>query len=307
MIDVVYTWVDGNDPELKRRRLAAMGGNADCEADDVGGATRYAALGELQWSVATVNRFMPWVRRIYIVTDGQKPQIESKIDVRIVDHRKIFSGYEHLLPVFNSLSIETMLWRIPGLSRHYLYFNDDMFVMAPMKATDWFDGDRLVVHGHLMSARLTALTEHFRFYKGKHAIGFKTAMLAGARALNSPYYVYYYHSALPQDRKLLEKFFAARPELMERNATPKFREATQFSTHALCLMLARRAGLLALHHNDINLFLKPVASRPDYLTTRLAHADRNPGLRLGCISSLDRASEAQRKEFEQWITRRIES
>lgn len=315
MIDAVLLWVDGSDPEFRRRKAEAQGNDAQLATDEVGGDTRYAALGELSWSVASINRFMPWIRRIFIVTDRQDPTEQLKltishfanpIPVEVVDHRVIYRGMEDLMPVFNSLSIETLIWRIPGLSRQYIYFNDDMFVMAPMKPEDWFDGERLIVHGRRLPLIVAQVAEKLRRGRdGKPAQGFKTPMIATARLLGAHHFVYYYHSPLAQDRELLERFFADRQSTLRANAAPKFREPQQFSTHVLCVMLAERAGRLIIDKEDTNLFLKPVASRPDYLTKRLERADRNSRLRLGCISSLDRASEQQRKEFEQWIIRRV--
>ena len=314
-IDIVYTWVDGNDPRLNALRSRYAGTPASGMSDDTGGTTRYANLGELAWSVASVNRFIPWARRIFIVTDGQDPmpllepvlrQFSHPVPVEVVDHRTIFRGCEELLPVFNSISIETMLWRIPGLSDRYIYFNDDTFVMAPMQPSDWFDGERLILHGHRMPLWWASLLDRLRMRGGRNVIGFKTAMIAAARQLGTGHLLYYYHTPTAQSRRLLEEYFAAHPGVAERNAAPKFRERTQFTPHSLCNLLAERAGRLRIEHSDINLFLKPVASRPDYLTVRLSRADRRADLRLGCISSLDKASPAQQKEFEQWISRRLQ-
>ena len=193
-IDIVYTWVDGNDPRLNALRSRYAGTPASGMSDDTGGTTRYANLGELAWSVASVNRFIPWARRIFIVTDGQDPmpllepvlrQFSHPVPVEVVDHRTIFRGCEELLPVFNSISIETMLWRIPGLSDRYIYFNDDTFVMAPMQPSDWFDGERLILHGHRMPLWWASLLDRLRMRGGRNVIGFKTAMIAAARQLGT--------------------------------------------------------------------------------------------------------------------------
>ena len=75
------------------------------------------------------------VRTIWLVTDDQvpaaidRPKAEQE-NIRIVDHREIFRGYEQFLPTFNSYAIETMLWRIDGLADRFLYFNDDMMLVA---------------------------------------------------------------------------------------------------------------------------------------------------------------------------------
>ena len=314
-IDVVYTWVDGNDPKLNALRRKYMGLDTEESGDDIGGATRYANLGELYWSVASINRFMPWVRKIFIVTDGQDPMpqlqgisenFEHPIPIEIVDHKTVFKGFEDILPVFNCNSIETMLWRIPGLSDRYIYFNDDMFVMAPMSPGEWFDEDgRLIMHGHKMNLRWAALLDRLRMKNGKHILGFKTPIIAAANALQSNHILYYYHTPLSQSRTLLEDFFKGKDDLIRKNITPKFRDKIQFSTHSLCNLLAEKAGKLVVRKENTNLFLKPTADRPDYLTTRLKKAADRTDLKVGCISSLDKGSEEQREEFENWINQHL--
>jgi hypothetical protein len=69
----------------------------------------------------------PWVRTIYIVTASQVPiwLNTSHSRVRIVDHKDLFPEPATQLPTFNSLAIESVLHRIPGLSEYFLYFNND--------------------------------------------------------------------------------------------------------------------------------------------------------------------------------------
>ena len=59
-------------------------------------------------------------------------QVPSWLDtthprISVVTHAEIFPNKSHL-PVFSSPAIETHLHRIPGLSRHFIYFNDDVFL-----------------------------------------------------------------------------------------------------------------------------------------------------------------------------------
>lgn len=314
-IDIVIPWVDGNDPAHRAKRLAAMGRDTELAADDVGGDTRFASVGELRWVVASIQKFAPWVHRIYIVTDNQTPtrelawvkeRMEMTVPVEIVDHKVIFRGYEDLLPVFNCGSIETMLWRIPGLSRRYIYFNDDTFLMAPMSEVDWFDGDRLVCHGHRFPLWWAQTLQWLRPKRHGHKPqGFKTPMIAAAKALGENHFIYYYHSPVAQRRDLLEQFFTEHPDLLRSNAAHKFRAMEQFSPHSLCNLLAERTGNLVLRRDNINLFLKPVASRPDYLLNHLRRADSNQRLKLGCINSLDQTTPVERDRFDRWICHRL--
>ena len=127
-IDAVITWVDGDDPRHRAKR-EQYGNRRMLSQNDVAGNTRYASLGEIFYCVASLNRYAPWLNKIYIVTDEQNPMLdewlanhfpEGTIPMEIVDHKVIFRGYEEFLPTFNSISIESMTWRIPGLSEHYI-------------------------------------------------------------------------------------------------------------------------------------------------------------------------------------------
>lgn len=136
-IDVVITWVDGNDPVLNAKRAAFIKPEEAVEKD-IAAPNRYANRGEIYWCIRSVNKFMPWVRRIFLVTDGQDPKAESRIPIEIVDHKVIFRGYEEYLPTFCTSSIEAMLWRIPGLSEHYIYLNDDFMLCRPVTPEMFF-------------------------------------------------------------------------------------------------------------------------------------------------------------------------
>jgi hypothetical protein len=145
-IDAVITWVDGDDPRHMAKREQFGTKRILCQ-NDVAGNTRYKSIGEIFYCVASLNRYAQWLNKIYIVTDEQNPMIEEllteqfpegTIPMEIVDHKVIFRGYEEFLPTFNSISIESMTWRIPGLSEHYIEFNDDLILAAPTRPEDFF-------------------------------------------------------------------------------------------------------------------------------------------------------------------------
>lgn len=82
---------------------------------------------------------MPWVRYIWIVTNGQTPSWLNVTHpkIRMVHHKDIFKWPEHL-PTFNSLAIESHIHRIPGLSDHFIYFNDDMILASAVYPSTWY-------------------------------------------------------------------------------------------------------------------------------------------------------------------------
>jgi hypothetical protein len=142
-IDVVYTWVDGSDPtwqERKRAALEALGAEAARLHPSATSAVRYRDREELRYSLRSLERMAPFVRKIYLVTAGQVPdwlEVEHP-DLEIVLHDDLFPNRGHL-PTFSSRAIECHLHRIPGLSENFLYFNDDIMLRRPTMPSDFFD------------------------------------------------------------------------------------------------------------------------------------------------------------------------
>ncbi|MCB5164647.1 stealth family protein [Streptomyces bambusae] len=135
-IDAVYTWVDGGDPDWMRRRAEAGGTGYHAEAAN---AARYISRDELRYSLRSLHQHAPWIRTVHLVTDDQTPDWldTSGPGLRVVSHRDIFSD-PALLPTFNSHAIESQLHHIDGLSEHFLYFNDDVFLGLPTVPQDFF-------------------------------------------------------------------------------------------------------------------------------------------------------------------------
>ena len=138
LIDVVYTWVDGSDPQwqalLEKYSQKAPG---EVTARAVA-KRRFKDHDELRYSLRSIYQFAPWVNHIYIVTFGQRPTwLKETSMISIVDHQDIFTNPNDL-PTFNSMAIECHLHNIPNLQEHYLYFNDDVFLGAPTTPQDYF-------------------------------------------------------------------------------------------------------------------------------------------------------------------------
>lgn len=94
---------------------------------------------ELRYSLRSVWKFAPWVRNIYLVTNGQIPAWLNIHHPRIhlVTHESIFLNKSHL-PTFSSPAIECHLHRIPGLSEHFLYLNDDTMFGNHIHPSDFY-------------------------------------------------------------------------------------------------------------------------------------------------------------------------
>jgi hypothetical protein len=117
---------------------------------------------------------MPWLRHIYIVTNGQVPPWLDRAHPRlsIVSHETIFPHRQHL-PCFNSHAIELHLHHIPNISRYFIYFNDDILLGNPVSPADFLttDGVQTVYQDSwFLPANLHVGSEHDRAYAYTQAL-----------------------------------------------------------------------------------------------------------------------------------------
>lgn len=135
-IDFVVTWVDGADKtwQNKRNKFA----KDSCYEKGMSSDKAYRDWGTFKYWFRGVERFALWVNKVYLVTDDQVPtwlNIDHE-KLIVVDHTDIIA--KEYLPVFNSNAIEMNLHRIKGLTENFVYFNDDMYLTAPVNVTDFF-------------------------------------------------------------------------------------------------------------------------------------------------------------------------
>jgi len=133
-IDLVYCWVDKEDPEyikrhnkqiIKRDKYINNGGDNQ--------------LDELKYSLRSVEKYMPWINNIYIVTDKQTPKWinTNNKKIHIVDQATILPNPNK--PCFNTSALEASFYKIKGLSEYFLLASDDYFVNKPISEDFFFD------------------------------------------------------------------------------------------------------------------------------------------------------------------------
>lgn len=126
-IDFVITWVDMNDPKWQAQ-FSKYSGDKGNTKNGVSEA-RFRDNGFLKYWFRGVEKFAPWVRKIHFVTYGQKPAWldESNPKLHLVHHEDFIPA--QFLPTYNSVVIERYMYRIPGLAEHFVYFNDDFYII----------------------------------------------------------------------------------------------------------------------------------------------------------------------------------
>ncbi len=169
-IDIVIPWVDGSDPEwqqeFRKYRSIATGRDDNSEI-------RYRDWDNLQYLFRGIEKFAPWVRKVHFITTGQMPKWLNlnAPKLNFVRHEDFIP--KEYLPTFSVRPIELNLHRIEGLSEQFIYFNDDYFLLRPVKPERFFRNglpcdmailDTLPMggpRGHMLMNDMNVVIHHF--------------------------------------------------------------------------------------------------------------------------------------------------
>lgn len=238
-VDMVFSWVDGSDPEFRARRARQMAQHVVGEGDAA--EARIRQIDELKYALRSVHMFAPWIRRIFIATDSAPPAwLAEHPKVTIVRAAEHFSD-PAALPTYNSHAVESQLHHIDGLSEHFLYSNDDMFFGRPVNASMFFSAGGVS-----------------KFIEAKTRIGLGTSEptrsgFENAARVNRELILKRFgqvitrhleHTAVPLRRSVLEEMEREFPEDFARTQASAFRSATDISVtnslyHYYALMTGR--------------------------------------------------------------------
>lgn len=131
-IDFVVTWLDFYDPAWQKEyeiyKTNAKGDKS---------IARFRDMNIFMYWFRAVERYAPWVNKVFLVTNGKFPDWINRDNPKLVlvSHEDFMP--KELLPTFNSCTIELNFHRIQGLSEHFVYFNDDMMLNGPV-TPDYF-------------------------------------------------------------------------------------------------------------------------------------------------------------------------
>ena len=125
-IDILIKYIDLSDPYLKRDGIKQIKKDKD--------------NGELKYSLRSIFKFIPWVRKIFILMPNEKVNFLKPIDE--ISDKIIYVKDKDLLG-FDSESSTTfqyILFKLKnfGISDNFLLMDDDYFIGREMKKTDFF-------------------------------------------------------------------------------------------------------------------------------------------------------------------------
>ena len=315
-IDAIITWVDGSDPKWQAKKDKLLGREDNSENVS---ATRYADNDEIYYCLASILKNAPFIRRIHIVTDNQRPDAIDRLTktfgqaatdkISIVDHTEIFRGYEEYLPTFNSISIESMLHRISGLAEKYIYFNDDVLLLRPSVANDFFCNGKAMLRGEV---RTVAPIRVLRLAKSLGStvfdarildrVSYKEVQCNAAEILGAVKKFFWHdHTPHPFLKSDIESFFCSHQSLLVSNISHRTRHKSQFLVSALQNNLNYLKSTREIHPTNL-LYLKfsTGSDQRHYLKRKMRSAEIQDPMFL-CVQGLDNARPETKKIFLKWL------
>jgi len=256
-IDIIMPWVDAADPEWDRvrRRYAKEIDGVQKNSDSI---TRFESWDNLKYVFRGIEKCMPWVNRVFLVTCGQVPSFLNPDcpKLRMVSHEDYIP--KEYLPTFNSNTIEINYHRISELSENFILFNDDLFPLQPTAETYYFKNDcvcdeaverALCPHVQELDSRVNmyravnmmmVINKHFhkrqvqrRNWWKWHYPGYGKRLL---RTISlSHFYDFDYfsipHMAVAMKKSVIQKIWELEPEVMDISSRNKFRNYSDVSQY----------------------------------------------------------------------------
>lgn len=326
-IDYVIAWVNGNDPSHMEARRRFPPNDPLSMDSRVSGNARFTESGEIYYCIASVLKYAPFVRRIFIVTDNQTPEHlggffnERKCDpdfINIVSHDEIFNGLQAARPNFDSRSIESVLWRIPGLSEHFIYANDDFFLNSSVREDDFFREGKPVLHGEWSKPERKRIKNvirgNVRRWLGldlNGRPGFRKSLDRGAVVAGiTNGFLSIGHHPHPLRKSVFQEFFHQNPDLLNRQVGYRYRNINQFNPVSL-------GNHLEILNNGVR-FRKSMkvayinSSRFSDFSDELDEIEGDK-VKFGCIQSMEKMSDDKyelfhsvlRKKFKNYLPERV--
>ncbi len=139
-IDFVLSWMNPYDDNWRREKAKYWAIEIRDPNYDVNQVARFRDWDNLQYWFRGVEKFAPWVGKVYFVTWDTVPEWLN-LDhpkLQIVRDREIIPG--GAAPAFSPNPMETNLHRIPGISERFVFFNDDMFLLNDVFPSHFYKG-----------------------------------------------------------------------------------------------------------------------------------------------------------------------
>lgn len=319
-IDAVISWVNGYDPVYQQKLqsfCAQQGINHSVAVEP----TRINQLNEIHYCLHALRRFAPWIRTIYIVTNQHIPPTVTALQgtafgnkIKIIDQNDLLLECGVTSPVFNSLSIEWLIWRIKGLSNQFLYLNDDFFIIRDVTPEDFFRNQQIVLRGEWKvqtnQKKLYQIKQRMLSWIGDAKLTInphrswqeKSAQLMGWKK----HFYLLHHAPFPLIKDTFEACLADDPELFSNNVRYPFRHPDQVSSIPLVVHRDIKQKRVIYDFNHKTIMVNGATHSLGKIKSRLNLAQRNNNVSFLCMQSIDQAPLGTQEYMINWLKQYIE-
>jgi len=310
-IDAVITWVDGSEPNYKLKLEENLKNKKIINR-------QYTQANEIDFCVASIIKFAPFIRKIFIVTDKQKPKFSrirhmvSLEKIEIIDHEEIFRDNLDCMPSFNIRSIDALLFKIKNLSDKFIYFNDDMFLIRETNKKDWFKDNKAVLTGSWAKTYNKQLIKTIS-HKIKNLLNIRPSFNAAqSKAANivgfHNKYFKSFHCGRPQIKSVIKDFYDKNPQRLTNQIRYKFRDGRQYMPYSLCWHLLIKENLYV--ESSTNKLVEINKSRSlsaKKLEKILRSIDSKAEVKFLNIQDLNMAEPETQQVFQNWFIKKLNS
>lgn len=320
-IDAVISWVNGYDPAYQHK-LRSFCDQQSIDPNIAIEPTRINQCNEIHYCLHALRRFAPWIRTIYIVTNQQIPQTVTDLQgttfgnkIKIIDQNDLLLEFNTTAPVFNSLSIEWLIWHIKGLSNQFIYLNDDFFIIRDVTPDDFFRSHHMVLRGewkvqadqkwsYQIKQRLLAWMGYSKakINTNPHRTWQeKSARLAGWK---KRFYLLP-HAPFPLLKETFEKCFVLEPQLLTNNIRYPFRHPDQVSCIPLMVHLDLKRNRTVYDSTNQTIMVNGAIHSFKKIKSRLKHANTNHRVAFVCMQSIDQAPPETQRYMLDWLQQNV--
>ncbi len=320
-IDAVISWVDGYDINYQQK-LRSFCLQQGIEPHIAVEPTRIQQCNEIHYCLHSLRRFASWIRNIYIITNQQIPPSVTALEgtnfgnkIKIIDQNALLRELNADSPVFNSISVEWLIWHIKDLSEHFLYLNDDFFITREVTPHDFFNQGNLVLRGEW---KIQAAQK--AFYKMKknflHCLRqndikpnidlHRSWQEKSARLVGWDKHFYLLpHAPFPLIKSTFTEFAQQNPELLAYNIRMPFRHPDQVSSIPLMVHLDIKEKRIIYDSHPRTIMVNGACHSFKKIKSRLNHAQKNPNINFVCMQSIDQAPLDTQQYMMEWLEQKI--
>ena len=295
-IDLVYTWVNDKDPVWAAKKAQFDESAKNCNKDAVS-KCRFFNNDELKYSLRSFEKNIPWINKIFIITDNQTPDwlnLENP-KIKIIDHTQIIPNEK--LPTYNACTIENAMVNIEELSEYFIYANDDMFFWDKIEPDFFFKNNKPI-------CRVDRKINKNKKYK--HLYGsmiFRAYSLIKERfGADFPYFPH--HNADGYKKSTFKECIGEFKEEFETTINNRFRDFSDIQ-RMIVYFYALYKNEATLKNINLNLFdkIKGIVPDSEYYDARpktLKNIIKSKA-KLMCINDSRKTTDESRKKIKEFL------